>query len=1269
MSLLGLFLLANEVSIRISLDGQNQLVAEVGQVKTVVGQMGQGFQTAGEQVAKTSGALQQHTTAQRDAGQSITSTVGSLFLLHQALQTGEHLLQSVTSALTATVRAGLDFEEAFADVRKTASGTAEDLGSLADQIRRLSEDTPLTVKALSDIASQGGQIGVAAKDLGTFTAAVANLTATTTLSGDAAATFIGQFANLTHMPIAEVDKFSNSLVALANFGASTAQGIQEISLRIAGAGSIIGLTRPQILGWAAAISDAGIEAEAGGSAISRIFEEILKATQRGGAGLQDFASMAGMSTKEFSDTFHNNANAAIIAWLDGVKRIQESGGNLLPMLESLGIADIRQTDAVLRLSQAQNDVASHTDLATRAQEDGALAAEKASERWSTAATHIQELRNALEGETGVAVSPLGKMLGDLAEAAKDTIKNDDALYTGIANDLTPAVKDLGAAVKPLLIDALHELPAVIGGTADVLLGISRAMLSIAQAIHDISGAINSMPQLPDWIAKPYALASNPAGFLLGNTISSFQQAGQHERERLAGIEQYNAGVQAMYDRAASYDQPTSAGPSLEPVYPPPPEGPIYHPPSSAELYAQQLAQAQSRQALGSGAGILTALDKYRTTGLSSDMTPLATDQARLEATIRKELNPAQAESMVRELTQRIDRAFSDATPETRAALESYLGTINHTLTVDRPLEKQGEAEAKRLADQARHAAEQAAQQHADLIAQFVRISDEGASAVAETYGKLGAQVNQALSSAFEPGAGGSQGASLAKSVNDLIKGAKEAGIPEAEAAGQGLKAAVLHAISTKSEADRAAAMALVANLNAEIAAQSALTPENFSTAFGKSQQRNLLGSTGSGLINAMERSAQDGSPDALKQVADAAAAIQREIIGNEALSPESAAAHWNGIWAAINTAIETGGDEARDTLAEKLRQLNFDLPIEAAGERAAEKINRAIDDTAEKIAAAYQHGEEQIAAALSQFNEGITIRGMRQNIKDTQELEIQPLLDGIERARTNLRNYREDEHTLSSRAREDYISERDYLRQIDDIRNKAREHGDGASVGSQARLAEAAAQGYRTGPVNDPLQQANQQIRDMEKQHLLKMGDLKEERSYQDQQTIQRRLEAEADAGREKGWAKQVADFKKIQAGEVTAWEDRLSLDQLNRRIGPEGPIIKERDARIAAYNQALTVLEDGETAIVNRLIARLQLLSGSGGAGPTLPTGAGAAFGGVGSVTGKFGSGGDPSPGSGTTVINVDFSNANLSNADPKAIEAMLLRNANTLRAISGRV
>ena len=76
--------------------------------------------------------------------------------------------------------------------------------------------------------------------------------------------------------------------------------------RLAGAGAQAGFSSDEIMSVSAAMSSVGIEAEAGGTAMTQIWNKMTKAVAEGGDTLDSFAKTAGVSGKEFAQIWENN---------------------------------------------------------------------------------------------------------------------------------------------------------------------------------------------------------------------------------------------------------------------------------------------------------------------------------------------------------------------------------------------------------------------------------------------------------------------------------------------------------------------------------------------------------------------------------------------------------------------------------------------------------------------------------------------------------------------------------------------------------------------------------------------------------------------------------------------------------------------------------------------------------------------------------------------------------------------------------------------------
>ena len=89
------------------------------------------------------------------------------------------------------------------------------------------------------------------------------------------------------------DRLGSVIVDLGNNFATTESEIVAMGTRLASAGKLAGLTEPEIMALAAAMSSVGIEAEAGGTAMTQTLNAIEKAVAKGGDDLAEFARYRG----------------------------------------------------------------------------------------------------------------------------------------------------------------------------------------------------------------------------------------------------------------------------------------------------------------------------------------------------------------------------------------------------------------------------------------------------------------------------------------------------------------------------------------------------------------------------------------------------------------------------------------------------------------------------------------------------------------------------------------------------------------------------------------------------------------------------------------------------------------------------------------------------------------------------------------------------------------------------------------------------------------
>lgn len=298
-----------------------------------------------------------------------------------------------TGAAAAAIVSASNFESAFAGVVKTVDATDAELAVLRQGIRDMATEIPATTTEIAGVAEAAGQLGIQTENILGFTRTMIDMGQSTNLAASDAATALARFANITQMSQTDFDRLGSTIVDLGNNLATTEAEIVNMGMRIAGAGTQIGLTQPQIMAMAGALSSVGLHAEMGGSAMSRLMLQVQDAVMRGGADLQEFAGVARMTGDEFKTAFEQDAARALTALFRGFGKIKAEGGNVSQVLEGLGIASIRMRDTILRASNASNLMEESLVRANTAWNENTALTEEASRRYETFASRMGTLRN------------------------------------------------------------------------------------------------------------------------------------------------------------------------------------------------------------------------------------------------------------------------------------------------------------------------------------------------------------------------------------------------------------------------------------------------------------------------------------------------------------------------------------------------------------------------------------------------------------------------------------------------------------------------------------------------------------------------------------------------------------------------------------------------------------------------------------------------------------------------------------------------------------
>lgn len=389
-------------------------------------------------------------------------------------------------------RMAIDFESSFAGVKKTIDGTDEEFKQISDGLRAMAQQVPVNVNELNRIAESAGALGIAKEGIVDFTKVISQMATTTNLTAEAAANDFARISTIMGIPAEDFSRLGSTIVDLGNKGSTTESEITAMALRLVGAAKTVGMSSAEVAGFAASLSNVGIEAEMGGTAISKLMIDMASNVESGGEKLEVFARVAGMSADQFATAFRSNAASAMGDFIAGLGNIQSSGGSLFATLEELDIKEVRLRDTMLRTASAGDMVSKTLDTARTAWRENSALSEEAGKRYETTASQLQIFQNKLSDTQitlGTALiplltkvleasEPLLGMLKDLANGFAALDPGSQMLIgtlTVVASVFYPAVLALGG-----FIGAVKNLIPVIKGLWTLML--AHPFVAIATAV-------------------------------------------------------------------------------------------------------------------------------------------------------------------------------------------------------------------------------------------------------------------------------------------------------------------------------------------------------------------------------------------------------------------------------------------------------------------------------------------------------------------------------------------------------------------------------------------------------------------------------------------------------------------------------------------------------------------------------------------------------------------------------------------------------------------
>lgn len=410
--------------------------------------------------ARAAGYFETVGTAANVMGSKVKMSIADIDIMQDKLANTRYALHDVSTTMAVAgaglllstglfIKAAADYETAMAAIQRTGELSADQTASLRREIVSIAQDIPVAFADIAKVGELAGQLNVPADRIAEFSKSVLMFSATTNTTAEAAATAFGRLDTLLPDVQGNYDALGSSILKVGINSVATESEIITTTSQIAAAGAQAGLTADQVIGLSASFASLGVAPEAARGTVIRVLGLMNAAVAEGGAKLDAFADVAGVSADKFASTWGSaEFSTTFMGFLQG---LQKEGNQAQLTLKDLGIWAARDQNNFLKLSQNTDIVAASFADAAAGFNDAGLLADNFGIKSATLNAKLQVLVNSFQalmatmGTRGAgALGTLVDGLNSILKAAEKLANNPLAQWLATAVGATAALSGVVA---------------------------------------------------------------------------------------------------------------------------------------------------------------------------------------------------------------------------------------------------------------------------------------------------------------------------------------------------------------------------------------------------------------------------------------------------------------------------------------------------------------------------------------------------------------------------------------------------------------------------------------------------------------------------------------------------------------------------------------------------------------------------------------------------------------------------------------------------------
>lgn len=374
-------------------------------------------------------------------------------------------LLAVGATITGLVMAGrkavssyAEMEQEMANVRKFTGMSAEEVGALNEEFKKIDTRTPR--EELNQLAQEAGRLGKSSQEdvLGFVRAADKINVALDDLGSGATLTLsklTGIFGDEKRLGTEKALLSVGSVInELSQNCSASAPYIAEFASRMGGVGAQAGMTVQQIMGFAAVLDTNNQKLEASSTALSQVIVRIYQDPAK-------YAKVAGMDVQKFSKLVKTDMNAALIELLSTLKRAG-SMDVLSPMFKDMGENGSRAISALATLANHIDDVKRQQLVANEAFEEATSIDKEYAIQNNTVQAGLDKAKNSvheLAVELGEKLQPMMRLVISSSTIALKSLSTMVDFFIKYRKEIIAGVTAIAAYNAIMIVYRYHTIMA------------------------------------------------------------------------------------------------------------------------------------------------------------------------------------------------------------------------------------------------------------------------------------------------------------------------------------------------------------------------------------------------------------------------------------------------------------------------------------------------------------------------------------------------------------------------------------------------------------------------------------------------------------------------------------------------------------------------------------------------------------------------------------------------------------------------------------------